>query len=154
MQATPGHRLRALALATLAASTVALAGCASAVQQFRDSLNPVQQQIQTERSQIAATLQSVNLNDSAGARLLDQEIAALADAVAKMRTLRAPGTAAQRAFIGYQEAFGGLVAALYRVAFLVAHGTRGQLRAASVAATDATGAVQRGSDALQSALGP
>jgi hypothetical protein len=133
---------------------VAIAGCGeSAAQQFRDSLSPLQQQVQTLRSQIAATLQSVSLNDRRGAQLLDQEIAALAGEMAKMTKLRAPGQPAEHAFAGYNAANVMLIGALRHLTSLVARGTSGQLQAASVVATDAAGAIQRASDALDSALG-
>jgi hypothetical protein len=142
-------------LAILAAVSLALAGCGqSAVQQFRGSLNPIKQRVQTERSQIAGTLQAVGVNDRRGARLLGQEIAALARTVAQMGKISAPSAAAQSAFASYHAANSRLVASLYRVAGLVAHGTVHQLRIASLAATGAAGAVQRASDALEAALGP
>ena len=126
----------------------------SAAQQFRDSLRPLQQQVQSDRSQIAATLQSVTLHDAAGSQELDREIGTLAHDMAAMTKLRAPGTAAQRAFASYNAANVALVAQLRRVAAVVAHGSSGELQTASVAATDAAGAIQRASDAMNSALGP
>jgi hypothetical protein len=133
---------------------LALAGCGeSAAQRFRKELDPIKAQAQTERSQIAATLQSVRLNDRQGAQQLDQEIAALASTFGRMARIKAPGATAQAAFGRYLSANMRLVAALYRLAGVVGHGTPGQLRLAGTGATDAAGAVQRGSDGLDAALG-
>jgi len=146
--------LRPGLVALLLVGAWGVAGCGeSAAQQFRGSLSPLQQQVQTQRSQIAATLQAVTLNDQRGAQLLDQEIGALGNEMAKIAKLHAPGQAAQHAFASYKAANTRLVGALRHVASLVARGTGGQLEAASVAATDAAGAIQRASDSLDSALG-
>lgn len=132
-----------------------LGGCGeSAAQQFRDSLRPIQQRVQSERSRIAATLQAARLNDREAARQLDQEVTTLSIALSQFAQVTAPGPDAGRAYASYIVANRSLVSSLYRLAKVVAHGSAQQLQAASVAATGAAGAVQRSSDALDAALGP
>lgn len=136
-----------------AAGVLGLAGCGeTAAQHFYHQVNPVQQQIQTERSQIAATLQASHLNDPRTARVLNQEIGTLAGIVEQLPKVMAPDPGSQRAFNTYISAYRMLVASLYHVATLVAHGSAHQIQNASTAATDAAGAVQRANDALDSAL--
>lgn len=146
----PRRARRAALLALLAVTPL---GCGdSAVQQFRGSLAPLQQNARTERAQIAATLRAASLGDESTARMLDREIAALARMFSAMARIKAPGDTAQRAFAGYNRANMQLVAALYGVAQVVRHGSVRQLAAAGAAATDVAGADQRASDALDAAL--
>jgi hypothetical protein len=145
---------KAAALTAAAVAVVALAGCESAMQQFRSQLNPLRQEVQTERSQIAATLQAVHLNDPTGAQLLDREIAALSKMFTLIAKLSTPNSNVKQALATYSAANRGLVKALYRVAGLVSHGTVHQIQVASVDATNEAGAVQRGSDALDATITP
>jgi hypothetical protein len=135
-------------------AAVALAGCGGRSQgeAFReDSLKPAQQRAELKRARVAATLRVVRPGSRRDAGALGEDIDAYAAGVRQIAGLVPPADARPR-FDGYVKALRGLVAELRRLNMALRRDDRGAIQALAQRVQDDVGAVQRGDDALQTAL--
>jgi hypothetical protein len=144
--------VRRLALCGVLTSALAFSGCGkSELQKFADRLSPLDQEAAQEKAQLAATLRTVRLRNKDDARMLKQEISALAATQARIARLGGPQEV-KPLLARYAQAGNAEIAVLNRFAAAVEAGDRSQLTPLAAQTQDAEGAVRRASDALHATL--
>src|SRR5687767_15926415 len=99
-----------LSLVALALVAPVLVGCGEDAAKFRKSeLLPVEEKYKTEKARLSSTLRTVRLGSKRDARLLHQQIDAVAAAGRKIAQLDPPGNAEDE-LRAYNSAIVGLIA--------------------------------------------
>jgi hypothetical protein len=144
---------RLIAGVALLLAGLSAAGCGPSEEAtFRkDKLRPAQQRIERDKSQIAAQLRVVRLGRARDAKIVGQQVEALAASVAAMEALKAPGSVkSQVAHFGV--AHNHLVASLRRFAAALGHRSKSRLNSEAAKAQSAAGEVARARNALYDEL--
>lgn len=143
---------RRAALPLVAVSLLA-AGCGTSDEEFRkQELRPLEQRVEEQRGQIAATLKVVQLRNRRHARALRKQIDTLAATYRRIAALDAPDDEAREQLQRYDRASAGLIAQLRRFADALAAGDRRALNRIGQQAQEAAGATHRAQQALKEEL--
>jgi hypothetical protein len=127
-------------------------GCGkSPLEKFADRLRPLDQQVAQQKAQLAATLRTARLRNGADARLLKQQIQALALTEGRIARLGGPDEV-KRPLAQYAKASAAQITVLNRFASAIEAGDQAGVNALGQQTQSSEGAVRRADDGLHATL--